>query len=47
MFFDTINCMLNDTLPHTILFAPDGTIIARRLHGENIDKKLANILNYK
>ena len=34
-------------VPHIILFAPDGTIIARGLSGENIDKKLANILNYK
>ena len=36
-----------DGIPHIILFAPDGTIIARGLYGENIDKKLANIFNYK
>ena len=34
-------------IPHIILFAPDGTILARGLRGENIDKKLSNILNYK
>ena len=30
-------------IPHIILFAPDGTILARRLRGEEIDKKLAEI----
>ena len=30
-------------IPHIILFAPDGTILARGLRGENIDKKLAEI----
>ena len=32
-------------IPATILFAPDGTIIARRLRGEDIDKKLKEIFN--
>ena len=30
-------------IPETILFAPDGTILARGLRGENIDKKLEEI----
>ena len=30
-------------IPHTILFAPDGTILARGLRGEEIEKKLAEI----
>lgn len=30
-------------IPHIILFAPDGTILARGLRGENIDQKLAEI----
>lgn len=30
-------------IPHIILFAPDGTIVARGLRGEDIDKKLAEI----
>ena len=34
-----------DALPHTILFDPDGTIIARGLRGEDIDKKLKEIFN--
>ena len=34
-------------IPHVILFAPDGTILARGLHGEEIDKKLKEILNDK
>lgn len=29
-----------DVLPETILFAPDGTIIARGLHGEDIERQL-------
>ena len=32
-------------IPETILFAPDGTIIARGLRGEFIDKKLEEIFN--
>jgi uncharacterized membrane protein YhaH (DUF805 family) len=31
------------SIPHTILFAPDGTILARRLHGDEIEKKLNEI----
>ena len=30
-------------IPHIILFAPDGTILANGLRGENIEKKLAEI----
>ena len=30
-------------IPHIILFAPDGTILARGLRGENIDQKLTEI----
>ena len=30
-------------IPETILFAPDGTIVARGLRGEDIEKKLAEI----
>ena len=30
-------------IPHIILFAPDGTILARGLRGEEIEKKLAEI----
>lgn len=33
-------------IPHIILFAPDGTILARGLRGENIEKKLEEIFNY-
>lgn len=29
-----------DALPETILFAPDGTIIARGMHGEDIERQL-------
>ena len=36
-----------DALPETILFAPDGTIIARGLRGEDLEKKLAEIFNDK
>ena len=32
-----------NAVPHTILFAPDGTIIARGLRGDDIDKKLKEI----
>ena len=32
-------------IPHTILFAPDGTILARGLRGVNIDKKLEELFN--
>ena len=32
-----------DALPETILFAPDGTIIARGLHGKDIDNQLQKI----
>ena len=32
-------------IPHTILFAPDGTILARGLRGVDIDKKLEEIFN--
>ena len=32
-----------DTLPHTILFGPDGTIIARNIYGEELKEKLAEI----
>ena len=30
-------------IPHIILFAPDGTILARNLRGEDIERKLAEI----
>ena len=36
-----------DALPETILFAPDGTILARGLRGEEIEKKLAEIFKNK
>jgi hypothetical protein len=29
------------SLPHIIIFAPDGTILSRGLRGEDIGKKLA------
>ena len=32
-----------DALPETILFAPDGTILARGLHGEELEKKLEEL----
>ena len=32
-----------DALPHTILFAPDGTIIAHNSYGEELKEKLAEI----
>ncbi|MCR5472807.1 MAG: TlpA family protein disulfide reductase [Prevotella sp.] len=32
-----------DALPHTILFAPDGTIIARNIYGEELKAKLKEI----
>ena len=34
-----------DTLPHTILFAPDGTIIARNIYGGELKGKLKEIFN--
>ena len=34
-------------IPETILFAPDGTILARGLRGEEIEKKLAEIFKNK
>ena len=36
-----------DALPETILFAPDGTILARGLQGEEIDEKLKEIFKDK
>jgi hypothetical protein len=30
-----------------ILFAPDGTILARGLHGEDIEKKLTEVFSNK
>jgi hypothetical protein len=35
------------SVPYSILFAPDGTIIARGPLGEAIEKKLAEIFNDK
>jgi thiol-disulfide isomerase/thioredoxin len=32
-----------DALPHTVLFAPDGTIIARNIYREELKEKLAEI----
>ena len=34
-------------IPHIILFAPDGTILARGLRGEELEKKLAKIFKDK
>lgn len=34
-----------DALPHTILFSPDGTIIARNIYGEELKEKLKEIFN--
>ena len=34
-------------IPYSILFAPDGTILARGLRGEEIEKKLEEIFNNK
>ncbi len=34
-------------IPHIILFAPDGTILARNLRGEEIDQKLTEIFKIK
>ena len=31
----------------TLLFAPDGTILARGLHGEDIEKKLTEVFSNK
>lgn len=36
-----------DALPETILFAPDGTILARGLRGEEIEQQLQNFYNDK
>ena len=36
-----------DGIPHIILFAPDGTIVARGLRGETIEKNLAEIFSSK
>ena len=33
--------------PYSILFAPDGTILARGLHGEDLEKKLTEIFETK
>lgn len=33
-----------DALPHTILFAPDGTIIARNIYGEELKEKLKEVI---
>ena len=35
------------SIPHTILFAPDGTILARGLRGEDIEKKLTEVFSKK
>ncbi len=32
-----------DALPHTIIFAPDGTIIARNIYGDELKEKLNEI----
>ena len=34
-----------DALPHTILFAPDGTIIVRNIYGEELKEKLKELFN--
>ena len=34
-------------IPYSILFAPDGTILARGLRGEELEKKLAEIFKNK
>ena len=36
-----------DIIPETILFAPDGTILARGLHGEEIEQQLQKTFNNK
>ena len=36
-----------NAIPHTILFGPDGTILARGLRGEEIDKRLTEIFKVK
>ena len=33
-----------NSIPHTVLVDKDGTIIAKNLHGEEIDAKLQEIL---
>lgn len=42
--FDTYGIQ---AIPYSILFAPDGTILARGLRGEEIEKKLEEIFNNK
>ena len=34
-------------IPHIILFAPDGTILARSLRGNQIEMKLAEVFSNK
>ena len=34
-----------NAVPHIILFAPEGTILARGLRGEEIDKRLEGIFH--
>ena len=34
-----------DALPHTILFAPDGTIVARNIYGDELKEKLKEVFN--
>ncbi|MDR2969640.1 MAG: AhpC/TSA family protein [Tannerellaceae bacterium] len=34
-----------NSIPHTVLLAPDGTIIAKNLRGKELDTKLAELLN--
>ena len=36
-----------DGIPYTILFAPNGTILARGLRGEEIEQQLKKIFNDK
>ena len=36
-----------DALPHTILFAPDGTIIAHNIYGDELKTKLAEIFMHR
>ena len=32
-------------IPHTILFAPDGTILARGLRGEALERRVDEVMN--
>ncbi len=34
-----------DALPHTILFAPNGTIVARNIYGDELKEKLKEVFN--